>query len=367
MASDSTPASPVMVSTASRFAAGPGMPALAVDTPLIFVTGASRSGTTMLARMLGSHAAIRTFDELHYFGALWDPQGAPVPLPVNELARLAAILVARHRRGLWCGTPSAEERSWAETLVAALPAEDGNAAGLFAAVMRTLAADDGKTTGCEQTPRNIFYAKRLLELYPSARIVHIVRDPRAVLASQKNRWKLRQMGAEHLPRSEMLRNWVNYHPYTMSKLWAKATQEAHNLSGHPRVLVIRFEDLAAEPEARMRTMCEFLGIDYEPAMLDVPRWGSSNVKHSSESKGVAKEVVGKWRESLTTAEALICEPTTRQMMAAFDYAPEFLDRPGFAATLPSWLLYPLHAAGVVALNPGRAWVQVRALLGAGKA
>ena len=41
--------------------------------PLVFVTGASRSGTTMLARMLGAHSAISAFNELHYFGSLWDP------------------------------------------------------------------------------------------------------------------------------------------------------------------------------------------------------------------------------------------------------------------------------------------------------
>jgi hypothetical protein len=333
---------------------------------LIFVTGASRSGTTMLARMLGSHHRIRAFDELHYFGSLWDLQDPTETRSDADLTRLAATVIARHRRGLWCGPPSDGERGQAQALVAALAPPDRTAAGLFAATMRTLAAEDDKSIGCEQTPRNIFYAHQLLTLYPNARIVHIVRDPRAVLASQKNRWKLRQMGADHLPKAEMLRTWVNYHPYTMSKLWLKATEEAHRLASHPRFLAVRFEDLAAEPETRMRAMCEFFGVEYEPAMLDVPRWGSSNVQHSTESKGVAKEVVGKWRESLTKSEAMICERTTLHMMSQFGYTPEFSSGGGTLATLPSWLLYPLHAAGVVALNPGRAWVQLRALAGSGR-
>ena len=37
----------------------------------IFVVGSSRSGTTMMGRILGNHKDIFTFNELHFFGAIW--------------------------------------------------------------------------------------------------------------------------------------------------------------------------------------------------------------------------------------------------------------------------------------------------------
>ncbi len=329
--------------------------------PLVFVTGASRSGTTMLARILGGHDAILALQELHYFGSLWDPARDPQSLPEAELVRLGAILVARQIRGLWAGEPTAAERDEARRTVMELPADQRTPAGLFAAIVQALAFKAGKQCACEQTPRNIFYARRLLDLYPAARIVHIVRDPRAVLASQKNRWKLRALGAEHLPVREMIRNRVNYHPLTIGKLWNEANEEAWRLRGHARFHLVRFEDLAAAPEAELSKLCAFLGIDVQPAMLDLPRWGSSNLAHSSDQRGISREVVDRWSQVLSHGEILVCEQVTRRMMQPFGYQCERLGTVGRARTIPVLLSYPLHLLGVVALNPRRAWTQLKAL------
>jgi len=334
----------------------------AVTTPLIFVTGASRSGTTMLARMLGAHSAIMTLNELHYFGSLWDPDDADRRFSARELSELAAVLLARQNKGLWGERPTEVERAWGRRLVRRLPTADCTAAGLYAAVLRRLSEDARKTFACEQTPRNIFYASRLLELYPQARVVHIVRDPRAVLASQKNRWRVRKLGAAHMPFREMLRSRVNYHPLTMSQLWNRATEQAQRLESHPRVLLLRFEDLAEDPAAGARRLCAFLGLKYEPEMLEVPRWGSSNLEHSSSSLGVSRDVLEKWRGELSVGETLIGEKVCHRMMQRFGYTPEVLDQRDTWTSFASLLAYPLHVAAVVSLNPRRSWVQLRAVI-----
>ena len=41
------------------------------DTKQIFIVGGSRSGTTMLGRILAKNPAIFTFRELHFFGTLY--------------------------------------------------------------------------------------------------------------------------------------------------------------------------------------------------------------------------------------------------------------------------------------------------------
>lgn len=332
------------------------------DSPeMVFVTGASRSGTTMLARMLGAHSTIKAFNELHYFGELWDPYDAKKKFSAPELSELAAVLLARETSGLWGGQPTDVEKAWGRRLVRDLPDDRCTPQDLFGVVVQQIASDSSKSIACEQTPRNIFYARRLLELYPNARIVHIVRDPRAVLASQKNRWRMRQLGAGHLPASEMLRNRVNYHPITMGQLWSKATEAASELEGHSRFMLVRFEDLASEPEFNTRRICNFLGVPFEKNMLDVPRWGSSNVSHSNEIKGVSSEVLDQWRTSLSKGEAALCEKVAQKMMTRFGYTPEFVGKSSALSTIPSLLKYPLHVAGVIAMNPGRALIQLAAL------
>ena len=50
----------------------------------------------------------------------------------------------------------------------------------------------------------------------------MVRDPRDVLLSQKNKWKRKFLGANDIPFFELLRARFNYHPYTISKMWKTA-------------------------------------------------------------------------------------------------------------------------------------------------
>ncbi len=332
------------------------------DLPIIFVTGASRSGTTMLARLFGGHTSVLALQELHFFGELYEPSDAARNLPENEMTRLAGIVVARHLRNLWAGKPTEAERREASNAVARLAPDEKTAAGVFAAAVYQLATGVGKQIACEQTPRNVFYARTLLELYPQARFVHIVRDPRAVLASQKNRWTMRSHGASHLPISEMVRNRVNYHPLTMGKLWMRANEEALRLADHPRFKIVRFEDLAAAPERETAALCDFLGLDYQPPMLlDLQQWGSSNTAHTGEQRGISREAVDRWSSVLSPGEVWICEKTTAALMDRFGYTPSLLGKSSGLRAIPSLLAYPFHALGVVALNPKRAWTQLRAL------
>ena len=61
----------------------------------IFIVGCSRSGTTMMGRILGKNPSVFTFRELHFFGTLWT-QASNQELTKNEqielLSKLFSIL-----------------------------------------------------------------------------------------------------------------------------------------------------------------------------------------------------------------------------------------------------------------------------------
>jgi len=329
---------------------------------IIFVTGAARSGTTLMCRILGNHSTILGLNELHFFGALVELEAVARPHGAERLENMAAMMFARQARDVWASGPTAEERELARQLVQALPPERRTPANVYAESVALLASGSGKRVGCEQTPRNIFYASALLELYPDARVIHMVRDPRAVLASQKNRWKVRRLGGKNVPWSEILRLWCNYHPVTMSRLWRQATRVALQLEDHPRCRLVRFEDLVAEPEATVQSVCDWLGVDFAPAMLEVPQWGSSNIRHG-QKQGVSADMAGKWRSVLSEAEVQINERMTRTELARFGYTA-VTERDQLSPGIFAWMLlrYPVHIVGAVVTNPRRVWIQLRALL-----
>lgn len=339
--------------------------------PMIFVTGASRSGTTLLSFVLRSHSRVLGLPELQYFGDFADPRRREThPAGERQLLQAAAALYERHERGVRlarlrsCDTDEiqAGARIRARKLVDGLSDERRDPYGVFAGATGRLAREAGKAIPCEQTPRNIFYAEALLNIYPQARFVHMMRDPRAVMASQKKRWKRRNLLANRaaLPAADALRAWVNYHPYTMASLWAKATAEANRLRSHPRFRIIRFEDLLARPEATVREVCEHLDLEYEPEMLDVPQINSSHASSATGARrGFNSEAIDAWTKTLSAGEVSVTERLCREGMALGGYAP--VGRRAPAGEMRYAMSYVLHAAGVVTLNPRRAWIQLRAL------
>jgi len=212
-----------------------------------------------------------------------------------------------------------------------------------------LAQAAGKSIPCEQTPRYIYYARTLLDIYPSAHVVHIVRDPRAVMASQKKRWQRRQLAADGaaISRYQSLRVWINYHPYTVARLWSRATSEALALAEHPRVTLIRFEDLVQNPEETVRLLCSRLELDYDARMLDV---GQINSSHQSSvggaRSGLHADTIDKWKGALTRTEVSIAQRYCGHLMRRFRYEN---GEPGTVARsgeLGYRLSYLAHLGGV---------------------
>jgi hypothetical protein len=99
---------------------------------------------------------------------------------------------------------------------------------------------------------NTLFTDRLASDFPNARFIHLVRHPAGVALSRvKN---------QHLKPSKpalSIARWKRYH-----------TQCLKVENRYPdRVMRIRFEDLVAETEATLKTLCRFLDLDWKEDML----------------------------------------------------------------------------------------------------
>lgn len=180
----------------------------------------------------------------------------------------------------------------------------------------------GKCIPCEQTPRYLFYLDEILKFFPHARIINIVRDPRDVLISQKNKWRRRFFGASNIPWLEAIRAKINYHPYLIARLWVCCVRQAQRFSNHPQVISIKFEDLLSMPEQTVRLITNFIGIPFDPAMLDIPQIGSSSGQDRPHIHGINKYRAHAWqRGGLNRSELIICEWVAGKEMVKYQYKP----------------------------------------------
>lgn len=294
----------------------------------IFIVGNSRSGTTMLGRVFDRHSQVHTFDELHFFehqvdaktirdGSTWS-----VDRRIALLERL--LTTEREYRHLFAKVKKGQYKAQAEIILSLAKGEDP--ISVYEAFLISESIEHGKSIPCEQTPRYLFYVQEILDAFPDAIVVNMVRDPRDVLLSQKNKWRRRLIDSKRTPLNETIRAWVNYHPYIIARLWVSAVRTARRFEGEQRFISVRFEDLLLQPEASVRALCSFAGIAFEPNMLQVSQIGSSTEVDKSEEMGIDGSRSYVWRNGgLTDVELAICQSVAGKEMLKMGYVAESID------------------------------------------
>ncbi len=335
---------------------------------MLFVVGNSRSGTTMMGRILGKHADVYTFGELHFFGQLWSPASSS-ELYKQEAEKLAAQLFCIQREGYRTHGKPGSFLEESQRFLSELPELPATHDRLFSAFLQYEAGQNSKTIPCDQTPRNVFYIDDILQFYPEAKIINMIRDPRDVLLSQKQKWKRRFLGGTDMPMKETFRDWINYHPITISQIWRTAVTAADRFVDNERVTSIYFEKLLADPEATVSHICDFVGIEYATAMLQVPQVGSSVNTDKPTQLGINSTRANNWqigqsmkknpdlpstknRSALSSTEIYISQKINKTLMLKHSYIPISI-RPNIFSLAANILSFPMKLAAAFVCNLDR--------------
>jgi hypothetical protein len=229
--------------------------------PPVFVGGTGRSGTTVMARLLGAHAAVHNISvEVRFIndpGGLCDLAAGRTTYYHFRRKMLNRWFYRDVHNGETRGVHRILDR---KTVQDALPAlEDGLQADPWRAgeafvhrLFDPLAEAHGASRWVEMTPPNARYAGDLLRMFPDMRLIHMIRDGRDVACSVASR------------------NWGPSTPEGGLDWWAKRLEQAfEGLDQLPpdRVLPVRLEQLVGdEGEAELARVCAFLGLDLDSAI-----------------------------------------------------------------------------------------------------
>lgn len=290
------------------------------EMPMIFVVGNSRSGTTMTGRILNLSKDVFTFHEIHFFEQLWSARDKGKVISLGKAELLLAKLISIERIGYLQSHKDEMYLKEAKRALTNFANSSLTPEKVFQFFLNYETTLNHKIIPCDQTPRNILYVSEILDMYPQARIINLVRDPRDILLSQKNKWRRKFLGASQIPWKESFRSWINYHPITISKLWKLNVSNSVRYSNHPRFLGVRFEDLLNDQENQVKKICNFVGIEFNEAMLRVPQIGSSGSKDQQSKEGINSDRAENWRKGgLSDTEIYFSQLIAGDAMRQFNY------------------------------------------------
>jgi hypothetical protein len=115
-----------------------------------------------------------------------------------------------------------------------------------------------------KSPTHSFRIKTLLELFPDARFVHIVRDPHVVFPSAVNLWK--SLYRNHGLQTPTFAGLEDHVFKTFNNLYAKLEEGKQRVTPD-RFYELRYEDLIADPEGQMGLLYDRLGLGGFDAVL----------------------------------------------------------------------------------------------------
>jgi hypothetical protein len=301
-----------------------------VQNNLVFVIGSPRSGSTLLARMLGSHSAILGRPEPH----LLTPLAHLGYYDKVDKAPYDAVLAAESVREFVADLPAGEQdyidacRAYTDVLYG-----------------RMLTTAPAKSLFLDKTPAYALVLDFIQKIYPDARYVVLTRHPLAVFSSFAESF----FNGDYRAAQDYNPILDRYVP-AIAKFLRTATVPTHH---------VVYEQMVSDPATHLAKMFEFIGVANEP---DAVNYGKSEpvAKGLGDPIGVKKhskpstESLEKWAGEIASRPERL--QLCRDIVARL--APEDLATWGHPLDDEFWA--PLERAAGRAIKPAsKKWDRYR--------
>jgi len=155
---------------------------------------------------------------------------------------------------------------------------------IFRKVMDRFAQAKGANFWVEKSPPHTLCVNRIATAYPDAKFVAVWRDAEKVMeptVARRKRCDQEYAANPRVRRRGIVRSVLNwaYHYKVIEQFAARSD----------RILIVRHDDMKADIEGVMRKVCSFMGVDFEPSMIDVQYIRNTAFRNREERKGALSD------------------------------------------------------------------------------
>lgn len=250
-----------------------------MSEPPVFIGGLQKSGTTLVRALLGQHSAFASGLETSWCIINFEEMRSDAAVRTTYCAKMSAFF------GI------SEEALEKAVLSARTPAE------FLSSFMLEVQQLTGKRRWLEKTPENVTAVPQILEQWPTAKVIHVVRTPLDVFASHIRNGRTRSA-------EEFVGHWGAFMVSAIDQARACADRQ---------YAFLRYESLVTSVEPTMIDLLAFVAEAWEPAVArhdgndtEYERVLAVTGKSSATLRAMANPLspnhVGTWSETLSKAQ-----------------------------------------------------------------
>ena len=301
------------------------------NTPMLFILGKERSGTTLLQTLLDTHPNIVGPPESKFVLLLYPRFGTIKRWSENDIL----CFIEELYKEPWISTIWKPNRELLTSNLLAIR-EQANYSSICKLVYYSMRGNKKNILWLsDKNPVYALFVNPLLKIFPEAKFIHLVREPKDNVYSH-----LKSFGVKNT--RFIAQKWLAYNDILL-KCKKQFSQ---------KFFTLLYENMVGNPETSMKELCKFLPIPYDDKMIHnsfperLESFGSEKLVmdrvqevHSNLLKPVNTSNIGKWKAGMSPEEVKIVEAITGKFAAEnFNYElsedtkTPFLMRLGIAKT-----------------------------------
>ena len=270
----------------------------------LFITGSWRSGTTLISRVFNNHQNMQvTYDTVHFMRFIYN-QYKNINLNSSKEKLIDDLNKRLKKRFNYKINKNKfllnNQRSFTYEI-------------LYNSIMNEFLKinSEDKNWG-EKTNLAWRQIPDFFKMFPNGRVIHLVRDPRAILSS----WK-KFTNAKKSDYLDSISNSFDSMKYSIKYL-KKYNKKKYSL--------IAYEELVSDPVLTIKKICKKLEINYDPNMLNSSKYTDnrgkkwlSNSSYKSKTNKITSRNINKWKKNLNDWEILLTDISCSQFYKNFNY------------------------------------------------
>ena len=285
----------------------------------VFIVGGSRTGSELLKNILRKYSKIDFSPEMFILCPRWLHKDFVTSAnkffnkndQTYDVSGVLDLIYSNKLYGYFWTTVDGLDRKKLEKLIN----KNGNTLkGIFESIIKLNALKNSKEIPGAKFPVHFSQSEQLLEWFPDARIIHTIRDPRAIYVSQSNKYT-------NLSYSRLKNSWIKFKHFVHILIQTLWTAHIHNkLSSNTNYYLFKYEDFLNNPEVCMMNLCKFLQIDYVLKMSEPEIYSNSSFSDKrGTGRGLQASSAASWKKRINPVTEKIINFFCSSAMKKFNY------------------------------------------------